>query len=90
MNVKQSAIKIFHHFGSDNQKRKLVEEVYEFLEALILYENGIGDIKHVVEEFADMKFILLQFKEDLEITEQEEFDHILFKADRTLKRYDIN
>lgn len=89
MNVKQSAIKIFHHFGSDNQKRKLVEEVYEFLEALTLYENGIGDIKHVVEEFADMKFLLLQFKEDLEITEQEEFDHILFKADRTLKRYDI-
>jgi NTP pyrophosphatase (non-canonical NTP hydrolase) len=55
-------IDIFNYFGYETQRRKLIEEVNEFLDEILLFEKGIGDIKKIEEEFADIDLLLTQFK----------------------------
>lgn len=56
------ALKIINHFGWKSQLKKLNEEIYEFYEAIMDFENGIGTLDHVEEELADVFVILNGFK----------------------------
>ena len=79
-------LKIFEHFGWEKQRRKLVEEVDEFNDEILLLEKGKGDIKNVIEELADCYILLKQFKETYEIKDEELMLIIRAKLNRTLER----
>lgn len=81
--------KIFNHFGISNQKRKLVEEIYEFLEAVTLYETGSGNIADVIEEFSDVELVMRQFKQYYNITDTEQLHETAYKVARTIDKYKI-
>lgn len=89
MKLEEEALRVFKHFGTDTQERKLVEEVFEFLKELILYEAGVGDINKVIEEYDDVELLMLEFKQYLEITDEEKYDGMKYKVGRTLERYKI-
>ena len=64
-------IDIFNYFGYETQRRKLVEEVNEFLDEILLFEKGIGDIKKVEEELVDIFILLNQFYDYYEMEDEE-------------------
>ena len=47
MTYEEKVKKIFKTFGYKKQRRKLVEEVDEFNDEILLFENGIGDIEKI-------------------------------------------
>lgn len=77
---------IFNYFGYETQRRKLVEEVNEFLDEILLFEKGIGDIKNIEEEFADVIVLLEQFREVYELSNCELAQNEADKIYRTKKR----
>lgn len=87
--MEDKALQIFNHFGSENQEKKLVEEVFEFLKAYTLYVNGLDTREHVVEEFSDVELMMLEFKQALKITDEEQRKQNVFKIERTFKKYKI-
>lgn len=79
-------IEIFNYFGYETQRRKLIEEVNEFLDEILLFEKGIGDIEKVEEEMADIIVLLEQF---IRVYELDEYKMILIekqKEKRTKER----
>ena len=79
-------IEIFNYFGYETQRRKLIEEVNEFLDEILLFEKGIGDIEKVEEEMADIVVLLEQF---IRVYELDEYKMILIekqKEKRTIER----
>jgi NTP pyrophosphatase (non-canonical NTP hydrolase) len=79
-------IDIFNYFGYETQRRKLVEEVTEFIDEILLFEKGIGDIEKVEEEMADIIVLLEQF---IRVYELDEYKMILIekqKEKRTKER----
>lgn len=79
-------LKIFNYFGYKTQRRKLVEEVNELNDEVLLLEKGSGDIKDLKEELADVYILLKQIKEHYEITDKELMLVIRAKLNRTLER----
>lgn len=79
-------IDIFNYFGYETQRRKLIEEVNEFLDEILLFEKGIGDIKNVEEEFADVIVLLEQFETVYELSGYELENIIEDKIYRTKER----
>lgn len=79
-------IDIFNYFGYETQRRKLIEEVNEFLDEILLFEKGIGDIKKIEEEFADIDLLLTQFKLFYELDGYEIENTIKSKLYRTKER----
>lgn len=84
--MQEKLLKIIEHYGINNQQRKLQEEVFELQEAIIKFENGIGDIKEVVEELVDVTVLLDQFRVFYEIYQDEESEIYDFKVNRQLER----
>lgn len=79
-------IEIFNYFGYETQRRKLIEEVNEFLDEILLFEKGIGDIEKIEEEMADIVVLLEQF---IRVYELDEYKMILIekqKEERTKER----
>lgn len=83
---KDELIKIFEYFGYEKQRRKLVEEVNELNDEILLFEEGIGDIKKIREELADAFILLNQFKRYYEIEDEELLMVTRAKINRTLDR----
>lgn len=83
---KEDCLKIFEHFGYENQRRKIVEEVNELTDEVLLFEKGIGEIKDLKSELADVYILLKQIKENYEITDEELLLEIRAKLNRTLER----
>ena len=83
---------IYNYFGGDNQRRKLVEEIYEFLEAVIIYdhckeEENENFLKmNVTEEMADVLLLLTEFIAAYDIEKCAVEDFIDIKLGRTEKR----
>lgn len=88
-NKKRPEEKIFNFFGRKTQQRKLAEEVYEFLEAVIEYESGNGTFEHVIEEYSDVKLLLDQFGIVYKIPKEEVLKTKKYKIQRTMNRYNI-
>lgn len=84
--MQEKLLKIIEHYGINNQQRKLQEEVFELQEAITKFENGIGDIKQVVEELVDVTVLLDQFRVFYEIYQDEESEMYDFKVNRQLER----
>ncbi len=84
--MKKQSLEIFEHYGYKNQLKKLSEEVYEFIEAALLYENGKGHINHVIEELGDVEFLLYQFRNHYKIRVRKIMNIRRFKARRQLER----
>lgn len=84
--MKSKSLKIFNNYGYKNQLKKLNEEVYEFVEAALLYENGKGNMNHVIEELGDVEFLLYQFRNHYKIRVRKIMSVRRFKARRQLKR----
>ena len=93
---------IMNHFGIKRQKKKLNEEVYEFLEAVSDYEellcenDSYGDVysndelnifrDHIVEEMGDVLVLLTQFIARYKICKEELDNWMDYKLDRTEHR----
>lgn len=89
--------KIIKHYGTRNQLKKLVEEVFEFVEAVIDYENDwessdttIGiieqDKEHINEEYSDINVVLEQFAVYLGIDKNKSKEKMEYKTNRQLRR----
>lgn len=86
MTYEEKVKQIFETFGYKEQRRKLAEEVDEFNDEVLLFENGVGDIEKLEEEFRDINVVLDGFREFYEILKELDQEYKTFKADRTLKR----
>lgn len=86
MTYEEKVKKVFETFGYANQRVKLVEEVNEFNDEVLLFEKGIGDIKKLEDEFRDINVVLDGFREFYEILKELDQEYKEFKADRTLDR----
>jgi hypothetical protein len=83
---KDTYLKIFNHFGWYEQRRKLQEELDELKDEILLFEHGIGDIKKMVKEMADVRNVLNQFILAYEMLEEELNEEGELKNIRTLQR----
>jgi NTP pyrophosphatase (non-canonical NTP hydrolase) len=79
--MKNKLMKIYLHFGLRKQLKKLSEECYELIEAML-----DEDREHIKEEIADVQVLLNQFKEYHEIYDDEIVEMMEYKIDRTLDR----
>ena len=80
--------KIFNYFGYETQRRKMNEEMQELNDAILLYENGNGDINNVIEEIGDLFNVINGFMAFYEITTEEVETVMKSKLDRTIDRID--
>lgn len=83
---KERFLKIYTYFTNvigGSQERKLKEEQYELDEALIKFDNGIGDINEVVKEFADNFALLFQHMYVRDIELEEVYNALIEKLNRT-------
>ena len=83
---KETLIEFYEYFESlkeGNQRRKLGEENQELVEELLLFDNGIGDIKHIIEEIADNIILIFEHVYALDITHDELVNAIREKMQRT-------
>lgn len=97
----QPYLEIINHFGVRNQMKKCNEEMFEFLEAVDNYEDGMLEMEnphayigegelhilreHVVEELGDVMLLLTQFIGLYQIEPDELNASMDYKLDRTLK-----
>ena len=90
--MKAKLLHIFNHFGIETQKRKLNEEVYEFLQSVCEWQNNpsTANAEHVTEELADCLVVLFQFQHHFGIDEQTIKQWCDYKTERTLARIDTN
>ena len=96
--MKEDLLKIIEHFGTNNQQRKLQEEVFELQEAITTHElkktveyeipltEIIGTKEHIIEELTDIMLLLEQFKLYYDITSEEITNLFWNKVARTLER----
>lgn len=80
--------KVFDYFGYENQRRKLIEEIHELNDEILLYERGQGNIEDIITETADVLNILKGFMIEYDITADELREKMKIKMDRTNKRID--
>ena len=76
-------IKIFAHYGYENQLEKLVEEMRE-LEQVILHDTD--NIEHLQEEMADVLTLIEQFMYCCEGWTRKIYEIQDFKVKRQIKR----
>lgn len=79
-------LKIIDTYGIDKQKRKFVEEVYELLEVITLYEKEKDNRSHLVEEFGDVMTVFTILKINYNITDDEIKEVMKSKLDRQKQR----
>jgi len=92
--MKEDALKIINHYGIKHQQRKFQEEVFELNEAIIQAEEfhrfneryNIFNKQNITEELGDVMFMLKQFQEYYEITDEDIEKVMIFKGKRQLKR----
>lgn len=95
MNMQQDMLQIINHYGLEKQERKLVEEVFEFLQAVEKWhfnkENNCSkdekyDIASIEEEMADVLVLLNQFAMYFGIQQSQIDSTAQYKIMRTLCR----
>lgn len=75
-------LKVFRSFGRQKQMKKLAEENFELIEALV--END--DLEHILEEIADNVHIIMQFCAYYGISWQDVMEEVEKKNVRTIER----
>lgn len=74
-------LKIINHYGEKNQVKKLAEEQFELIEALLEKDKD-----HIKEEMADNIHIIWQFAEWYGIDSTDILEEVRNKNERTLRR----
>ena len=74
-------LKIINHYGEKHQIKKLAEEQFELIEALLE-----KDKEHIKEEIADNIHIMWQFMAYYDLSITEVLDEVERKNKRTLRR----
>lgn len=82
---------IIRQYGVKNQLKKLSEEVYELIEAVLIHECGAGytDQKareNIVSEIADCTVLIEQLRQYYEISPEEVRKEYDYKISRQLAR----
>lgn len=86
MTLKDKAKAIIDNYGIIHQLKHFQTEVWELNEAVLVFELGDGDIKHVIEEIADVQLMLNELKQYYEVSDVEVDYNMNFKANRQLER----
>lgn len=86
MSIEEIQIRNINHYGPREEAKKLVEEAAELLEAVVDFENGKGNIEHVIEEVGDVMFVINQFIPYYDIQDYELEEVYKEKGDRQLER----
>lgn len=75
---------IIDYYGEDHQKDKALEEMVELQKEILKEKDGKGDIRHIIEELADVNVVLQQIQliynipdEKLEIEAQKKIERAL-------------
>ena len=99
--MEEKLLQIINHYGVLPQLKHFQSEVFELNEAIIDYENRksvsnfdlrffgatvVPSKEHIIEEIADIQFMLNQFKKYYKIYDSEIEEVMDFKGDRQLKR----
>lgn len=83
--MREKLLKIIKHHGIMVQRRKLQEEVNEFLDEMLLYQYGDKSrSEQIHEEFADVLNVLFEFKQLLELDDVKLLKNMNWKLDRHL------
>lgn len=80
---------ILHHYGEQAQRRQLVEECAELIQAVTKYErtNSPAARYNLIEEMADVEIMLEQMRQTLTVSEQDTLHQIRnAKINRQLQR----
>lgn len=96
MNTEDKLKEIINHYGVNHQLKKLNEEIFELIEAVMNYRTIqtfnpteiyiTKGIEAVTEEIADCYVMLEQFRLLYEITDEEIKNIMELKIDRQLER----
>lgn len=71
MTLEDKAFYIINTYKPIPQAKYMCTEFWELQEAILDYEKGRGDIKHVIEEMGDMLLMLKEYIEYYEIEKEE-------------------
>ena len=93
--MKEKVLRIINNYGAIPQLKYMQTEMFEFVEAIIKYENIPNGIyehikneykEHIAEEIADITVMLKQFQYYYGITDEEIINNMQFKIKRQLER----
>lgn len=96
--INLNELEIIKHYGVRKQLKYFQTEIYEFIEAILSYEDrkkltyGIDDTfkkvlkKGIAEEIADVQVMLNQFKAFYRIKDEDVEEVMKYKIDRQLER----
>ena len=86
LKAKKIANIAINHYGARAQKIKAIEELSELQQVIAKDLNGDFDRYNLIEEFADVCYMLYQISVMHNITADEVANSIRFKADRLYER----
>ena len=86
--MKEKVLKIINNYGAMNQLKYMQTEMFEFVEAVINYNNLSNEKnkEHIEEEYADLMVMLEQFHAYYNLDDMHISEVMHQKIDRQLKR----
>ena len=86
--MKEKVLKIINNYGVMNQLKYMQTEMFEFVEAVINYNNLSNEKnkEHIEEEYADLMVMLEQFHAYYNLDDMHISEVMHQKIDRQLKR----
>ena len=86
--AREAGREIWRHYGRDKQLTKLMEELAELIieiSRMINFDERYS-LENVIEEIADVEFMLMQVKERIKINQNDIDAKIIYKARRTINK----
>ena len=86
--MKEKLLRIINNYGAMNQLKYMQTEMFEFVEAVINYNNLSNEKnkEHIEEEYADLMVMLEQFHAYYNLDDMHISEVMHQKIDRQLKR----
>ena len=86
--MKEKVLRIINNYGAMNQLKYMQTEMFEFIEAVINYNNlsNENNKEHIEEEYADLMVMLEQFHAYYNLDDMHISEVMHQKIDRQLKR----
>ena len=86
--MKNKLLRIINNYGAMNQLKYMQTEMFEFVEAVINYNNLSNEKnkEHIEEEYADLMVMLEQFHAYYDLDDMHISEVMHQKIDRQLKR----
>ena len=86
--MKEKVLRIINNYGAMNQLKYMQTEMFEFIEAVINYNNLSNEKnkEHIEEEYSDLMVMLEQFHAYYDLDDMHISEIMHQKIDRQLKR----